>query len=32
MEWAFEGGPNAFGQLGEPEGISVTKAGACWRS
>ncbi len=28
-EWAFEGGPNAAGQVGEPEGTSVIKAGAC---
>ena len=28
-EWAFEGGPKAVRPVGEPEGTSVIKAGAC---
>ena len=29
-EWAFEGRPNVFGQVGAPEWTSVTKVGVCW--
>ncbi len=28
-QWAFEGRPKAARQVGEPEGTSVIKAGAC---